>query len=115
MLSLESVIGILFNSVVGYIVDYHEVDDLNIAYFWVTGFLTVLIFISFLNTIGLAIYDKEFDNVLTAGFEEEIEKVKKEESKLGIDISKISNRSFYDDLKERSFISGKRVRVHSKT
>ena len=31
------------------------------------------------------------------------------------DISQSLNRTFMDDLKERSFISGKRVRVHSKT
>ena len=78
MLSLESIIGILFNSCVGYIVDFFPEDELNEAYFWVTGFLTVLVFISFLNTIGLAMYDKEFNNVLTIGLEEEIEEVKKE-------------------------------------
>ena len=88
MLSGESIIGILFNTVVGYIVDVYDHDDeKNIAYFWVTGFLTALIFISFLCTVGLAMYDKEFNYVLTKGYEQELSEEVREQTLLGNDVS----------------------------
>ena len=72
MLSLESLIGIVFNQITAYIIDVYE-DEPDKGYFWATAFLTFLIFISFLFTCVLSCYDKEYGSKLVTGYREELE------------------------------------------
>lgn len=87
MMSLENVLWVVFNSIVGWIVDSFPVDRSDEAQFWATAFITLLILCSFFCCAGLAYFDKDYGYVLTTGFVEEIKEAEKEATKLGMDTS----------------------------
>ena len=78
------------------------------------AFLTFLMCISFICTVILKCADKEFGSKLTTGYKEELEVEKKEATKLGLTLNETMNRTFTDDLRERSFIGGRRFRTLSR-
>ena len=71
-------------------------------------------FISFLCAICLKCYDKENGAKLTTGYKEELEVEQREATKLGLTLNETMNRTFTDDLRERSFIGGRRFRTLSR-
>ena len=66
-LCLENLGLVVFPYIIGQIHDNTDEKSDAQGYFWVNGFLSVLVFISFLSTIGVMFYEREFGYPLKYG------------------------------------------------